>query len=711
MDTPLTEFFAQEQQWVNWRFETVKGKKTKIPYSIEGYKASSTDPRTWATLADARAASDKIGIVFTPEKKLLGIDIDHCLEDGKIVHEKKDEILAFLKAVNSYTEVSPSGTGLHAFLVIDAPLDLTAHKKAPYELYTSGRFFTVTSERFGKVRPMRTVSVAEAQKLLTMIGYPWQVTTTKPETTTKESSRSVVVSLEDSEVLSRAFAGKNGEKIRALHDGDMSEYADDASRADVAFLCSLAFWTQKNESQMERIWLASPLGSRAKTQKRVDYRTRSIAAANRTVTETYTPSPARSKELDLIVTYDKDGNAKAVQNSENMKRILSRHSAFEGRFRFDIFKNVFEIRDSIKGWRQIDDIDSIRVQCEVSVIFPDFRKVSKEMIFDAMMHVAAQNSIDSGADYIQSLVWDGTPRLNTWLTQAYGVEADEYHVSIGSNWLKGLVKRLIEPGCQFDYVLVLEGEQGIGKSSSLNALGRDWHVESTVSTETKDFFMQFQGKAIIEFSEGETLSRTEVKRMKAIITMRTDRFRPPYGRFSMDFPRRCVFAMTTNQEEYLKDETGNRRWLPVKCITKANIEWIAANRDQLFAEAYQRLTVGKETTYEFPEELMKAAQEERRIHDANTEVVVDWYQTQCGYDQRADGITIAQVHLGAILRNMPNGRSMSKYDEMSIADILKNALKLEKRRAMRNGIRSIRWYDPAVPEAMAFDSTDVSEIV
>src|ERR1019366_5023328 len=117
-----------------------------------------------------------------------------------------------------------------------------------------------------------------------------------------------------------------------------------------------------------------------------------------------------------------------------------------------------------------------------------------------------------------------------------------------------------------------------------------------MSTDNKDFFMQFQGKLFVEFSEGETLNRTETKKMKAIITTQFDRYRPPFGRSSQDFPRRCVFAMTTNQEEYLKDETGNRRWLPVRLVKKtADTEWLAENREQIFAEAYHRVITLKET--------------------------------------------------------------------------------------------------------------------
>jgi predicted P-loop ATPase len=319
------------------------------------------------------------------------------------------------------------------------------------------------------------------------------------------------------------------------------------------------------------------------------------------------------------------------------------------------------------------------------------------MVYDAIMKVSKENQYDSAADFIKNLQWDGTPRLDTWLMKTYGTPDDAYHRAVGANWLKGLVKRIIVPGCKFDFVLVLEGKQGSRKSTSLAILGGEWHVETTMSTDTKDFFMQFQGKAIVEFSEGETLSRTEVKRMKAIITMQSDKFRPPYGRVSLDFPRRCVFAMTTNQDEYLKDETGNRRWLPVTVrIPQANTEWLAENRNQLFAEAYYRAIGLNETVYEFPETETLLEQHKRRIEDPNLDAVMDWYHNKLYDHDRAAGITTYQVVRDA-LHNGFFSRPMTKFEEATVVDILKNFMNLERRRMMINGKRSIRWFDPKQP--------------
>jgi putative DNA primase/helicase len=336
---------------------------------------------------------------------------------------------------------------------------------------------------------------------------------------------------------------------------------------------------------------------------------------------------------------------------------------------------------------------------------PDFVKVPKEMVFDAMMKVARENTFDSAIDYLQGVKWDGTPRLDQWLTHTYGTPDDLYHQKVGSNWMKGLVRRIMVPGCKFDHVLVLEGEQGTRKSTSLMVLGGDWHVETAMSTDNKDFFMMFQGKAIIEFSEGETLSRTETKRMKAIITTQVDKYRPAYGRMSVDFKRRCVFAMTTNADEYLKDETGNRRWLPVKCYGTANIDWL---RDQLFAEAYHRVMVLNETTWEFPDELMKEAQDLRRLHDPWEDLIAEWY-FELTQRERDLGITVHDAYIKAVHKGSNSIKPMARFEEMNISEVFRRVLRLDKRRTFLKGVRAYRYYQAGAPELTEEDKKEIED--
>lgn len=682
---------------------------------------SSVDSRTWATLEECRAASDNVGIVFTPAQDLLGIDIDHCLKNNQIDHEQKENIQRLIEESDTYAEISPSGDGLHLFLALEeGGLALGANRHAPFECYTSGRYFTFTGRIFGERSDVRTVSHEEALRLLSIIGYPWKKdqdksqseslledTQVRPERRQNNPAPQEDFKLNDERVLEKMFASKNGDKIKALYDGGGPK---DKSAADLSLCSHLTFWTQKDADQIERLWMASPLGGRKKTAERADYRSRTIATAIASCKEVYKPSAQRLMEkvqeaspdvevkLDLLFTVNAKKDIVFTQNTENICRVLRKHPDFTSQFRYDSFKTVLEMKTKGK-WRSIDNNEIVSVQTAISIVLPCFAKVGKDMVYDAMIKVCYENEIDSAAEFVRSITWDKKKRLDSWLSLTYGVPDDIYHRAVASNWIKGLVKRIIEPGCKFDYVLVLEGIQGSKKSTSLAILGGDWHVETTMSTDNKDFFMQFQGKAIVEFSEGETMSRTEVKKMKAIITTQIDRYRAPWGRTSQDFPRHCVFAMTTNQEQYLKDETGNRRWLPVAVqFREANVEWLAENRDQLLAEAYHRVIVAKESIHEFPHAETLAAQESRRILEPNTDLISDWYYNVLTQEKRKEGVTIHMVYQDVLNRGFVT-RTLSRFEEMSIADVLKSSIGLLKKRTKIGGSQQWRWFNEQDGEA------------
>ena len=680
----LIEQFGSEKRWVNWNPKKVDGKITKVPLG------SSNKPSTWSTY-DELKSKDRVGIMFGLDNMFLGVDIDHCIEDGDIIHEEKEKIISFIDYANTYYELSPSKSGLHLYFKLSEPLELLTNKRAPYEAYTSLRYFTVTGDNFDE-KPVRTISKDEALELLQMIGYPWGKEKKEPVQQNNNSN------ITNDEVLNKMFSSKNGSKVKKLYDGDVSDYKNDLSSGDLALCSHLAFWTNKNHNQMEDIWMASPLGGRNKTQSRKDYRDRTIEVAIEGCDETYSPLMVVVNEdemdtMDFDFMMTKFGKKVfATLCLENIAKVLRLHPSFKDKIRYDTFKKDIEV--NINGeWLHFEDKHILYIQQQISLLFNDFQKIGKDMVFDAMCLVAYENTVDSAIAYLEALEWDGEQRLETWLSKTYGAPDDVYHRSVGSNWLKGLVKRMVFSGCKFDYVLVLEGKQGAKKSYSLAVLGGDWHVETTMGTNSKDFFMQFNAKCIIEFSEGETLSRTEVKRMKAIITTQVDRYRAPYQRNTKDYPRRCVFAMTTNSSEYLKDETGNRRWLPVElAFEEANVEWLAENRDQLYAEAYHRVVTKKETTWDFPQDEVTEAQDNRRVADPNLDRVADWYFNVLKDEVRDDGISVYQCFMGAFNENSVANKMMTKQEEMSIANIFRNGLKLEKKRTSINGVKQIRWY-------------------
>jgi hypothetical protein len=308
----LIEIFGKEKRWVNWKYEKDdKGRDTKIPYQIDGvHKASSINPATWSTYDEAEKSLQNIGIIFTPDQTLLGIDIDHCLEDNQI----PEEIRLFVELANTYTEVSPSGKGLHLYIKLTGPLKLLRSKKAPYELYTSGRFFTVSQKVWGEEKSVRIMSPEEVIKLLETIDYPWE-NTDKIDTYNEKQITSS--NLDDASILDKMFDSKNGDKIYALYNSDISKYNDDDSSADMALCSHLAFWTGHNAPQMERIWQRSPLGQRKKTQTRRDYRERTIKAVIRGSTEIYKPSEAK-----IIEQHPTPSFCSALSHAELISRVF-----------------------------------------------------------------------------------------------------------------------------------------------------------------------------------------------------------------------------------------------------------------------------------------------------------------------------------------------------------------------------------------------------
>jgi len=394
-----------------------------------------------------------------------------------------------------------------------------------------------------------------------------------------------------------------------------------------------------------------------------------------------------------------------TMNTENLYRALAFHPDFKGSLRYDVFTQESQlIKEGI--WKAYTDEDTLAVQGSLSVAFPDWRLVSKQMTADAMIRASLESKVNSGKDEIISTRWDGYPRLDVWLAAVYGVRPDAYHKAVGENWVKGMVKRICEPGCKFDYVLVLEGAQGLKKSTSLETLaGSSRYVETVMSTDSKDFFMQFLGKSIVEFSEGETLSRTETKRMKGIISTKIDRYRPPYGMRSTDVPRTCVFAMTINQSEYLKDETGNRRWLPVAVQSEADIGFLERNRLQMLAEAYHRVFILGESVWELPKGDTEDAQEARREKSPNEDLIVSWY-ARLPHHQRVEGITIQYVYAEALCRGFPS-RPIKKADELEIGTVLRKALHLEQRQVMIDGYRQRRWFPDLEKSPIPFETGEL----
>lgn len=218
--------------------------------------------------------------------------------------------------------------------------------------------------------------------------------------------------------------------------------------------------------------------------------------------------------------------------------------------------------------------------------------VSQALTAEAVENVARLNTINPPRDWMNSLKWDGNHRVDTWLLDYLGVPLSGYSKRVARWFLMGIVKRVMEPGCKFDYCLVLEGPQGRKKSSAMEALGGEWFGDTDLDLHNKDSMSALRGKMLYEFSELGSLARSEEKRQKSFLSRRIDEYRPVYGRREIRQPRQLVFCGTTNEWEWNKDPTGGRRFWPVRVEIEVDVQGILSVRDQLFAEALEMVREG-----------------------------------------------------------------------------------------------------------------------
>jgi putative DNA primase/helicase len=217
---------------------------------------------------------------------------------------------------------------------------------------------------------------------------------------------------------------------------------------------------------------------------------------------------------------------------------------------------------------------------------------SRAATLQALQSAALAHPWSPVAEYLEGLVWDGARRVEDWLVRYLGCAPVPYHGDVGAWWLRQAVARALEPGCQGDYSLALEGPQGAGKSSALRILGGRWYREVTLDlSDRREAAMALRGGWICELAEMASIRRSTTEAIKSYLTATRDRYRPPYGVCDVDHPRRCVFAATTNAHVYLTDPSGARRWWPAQC-GDIDLEALERDRDQLWAEAVVQYRAG-----------------------------------------------------------------------------------------------------------------------
>jgi putative DNA primase/helicase len=273
--------------------------------------------------------------------------------------------------------------------------------------------------------------------------------------------------------------------------------------------------------------------------------------------------------------------------------------------------------------------------------------ISPKIAAQALMVVAQANRFHPVLNYLRRIPWDLVPRLDTCLVRYFGADDTPYVRGVGARWMISAIARVMQPGCQVDCTLVLEGPQGHGKNRALRALvpEPEWYVDSTINIGDKDSLQNLHGVWIYGFDELDSLSRHEVSRIKTFLTQTTDRFRPPYADKPQSFRRQNIFVGTTNDTVYLNDKTGNRRFLPVRLVNKMDIEALKRDRDQLWAEAKARYSNGERwhvNTIAF-RKLCEAEQAERVVADPWEEIVARWIANPIERQDGSDAAALADT--------------------------------------------------------------------
>lgn len=349
----------------------------------------------------------------------------------------------------------------------------------------------------------------------------------------------------------------------------------------------------------------------------------------------FSAGPANPDEENWKQLWTRDSEGFPKKEVGNVMVVLENDPAVRGKLAFDEFANrglalgalPWDSREERRAWDNPDDDGMLYYLEHVHKL-----KLAERKVFTVMNVYAHRHRFNDVKDYLESLDWDGKPRLDTLLIDYLGAEDNVYTRAVARKSLAAAAARALCPGVKYDYMPILVGPQGIGKSTLLRLLGGRWYSDSLQTFEGKDASEMIQGVWVNEIGELNGFSRAEVGAIKQFLSRTEDIFREAYGRRTGVYPRRCVFFGTTNDAEFLRDRTGNRRFWPVNVggerPTKSVFNDLAGEVDQIWAEAVMRWRLGEALylTGE-AEQLAQEQQEEHRESDAREGMIRKYLDT------------------------------------------------------------------------------------
>lgn len=716
---------AERPQWLVWGYrpgETEEKKYRKMPHYADGGRrfsdqGSEKDRKRLVTLVDAVAAVsrgdfDGVGFAFLPDDGLIGIDLDGMIdpETGEI----SERCEAIIDACDSYTELSPSGKGVHIFCAQEHAEGLRTFKsnKVGVEVFIGAQFFTFT----GRVWPGASVAINPMPpRTLARLRATVEAGKVKPAAASEGPAAPANIPASP-DGFQRSLAQTVALAEEALAFIDPSDYVEwiaigQACRASLG-AAGYALWdawssrapNYAGAADTEKRWKtfkgemtsvgaifkkAEAAGwespwSKAKKRKATRPARKAPAAKDAPAGDGAPPDdpPPEFGEVPPDHNWERDLISKKGELSSclaNAELILSHARAWMDVIAYDEFseRTVFRkpLPFDLNGPSEGEWSDHLDVKATIWMQRTWRVEFSPMTVGKAVESMARDRKYHPVREALAKLApWDGISRNGDWLSDFLGVVKTEYTQLVGKFFLRGMIQRVMRPGCKFDYAMVLEGEQGRGKSTVARLLAWHWFCDTDLDLSNKDSLLALPGHWVYEIAELGSLMKAEERKQKSFLSRQEDEFRPPYGQRLIKVPRQNVFIGTTNEEEYLKDATGGRRFWPIMCGDEFNLDGLRNALPQMYAEALADFHAG-EKAYPSPEEqkrLFTPEQAKRGMQEPFEDILLDWVKSRVapfsmaeaamdGLNLSADKLTPAVVtRLGIVLKKLGCGRKENR---------------------------------------------------
>ncbi|OGB26205.1 MAG: hypothetical protein A3I66_00705 [Burkholderiales bacterium RIFCSPLOWO2_02_FULL_57_36] len=633
---------ANRQQWLLWKFEAKEGqtKPAKMPYYVSGGRRSGgqgeeRDRQRMATLAVVRRAYERggwsgVGFGFLPDDGLIGIDIDGAIDpDTGVVTERCANII---KACQSYTEYSPSGKGVH--IIVLGTTHINKSNDIGLEIFSGKQYFTFTGSLFPDTPPtleaidegvLRRLhaTVDEAKEARQAASRP--APTPKPASTPaaqpdasgaddfRRVNEAAMLSLQvwvpslfqsaipkggGYRVTSKSLNRTNQEDLSIMPEGivdfgvaDMGD-PKQGRRTPIDLVME---WLPTGKPKEALHWLAQRIGieltkpaARKPVEKKSDLP--APAGGGGSAKDGGELPDADDPEFVDVASHLVTIRGRPMDCRENVMYCLQLDPKLKELVKQNDFTHLLE-RSRTTPWGHVagewNEEDDLMLG---EYLLRNFGMAVKatSTLRNGVLMAARSAKYNPVLDLIHAEKWDGIERLEHWLTDVYEIEERPYTQLIGKCFIMGLVKRALQPGCKFDYMLIIKGSQGLKKSTAFRALAYPFFTDNAIRMGDKDSLMAMQLVWIAESAELESLNKSETTQIKQFLSAQEDMFRPPYGSQLIRAKRHSVNVGTTNADTFLKDATGDRRFWPLE-VHVVNEDTLAGMRLQLFAEALHRL--------------------------------------------------------------------------------------------------------------------------